>query len=155
MRLLILLYPWIELWSLIQLGVETSALFAVLWVFLMFMLGGALLRRAGMASVMRLREAQASGVLRQQVMLDEMSTGFAALLFIIPGLVSDFLAVLVLIGPLRRALARWLTGGSREGRGQPQAPESSSARTHRSTPHRPVTLEGEYDRVDDRDSRDS
>ena len=155
MRILILLYPWIELWSLIQLGVETSALFAVLWVFVMFMLGGALLRRAGMASMTRLREAQASGVLRQQVLLDDMSTGFAALLFIIPGLVSDFLAVLVLIGPLRRALARWLTGGARGGRGQPRGPESSSATPHRSTPQRPVTLEGDYDRVDDPDSPDS
>ncbi len=33
MRLLILLLPWLELFSLIKLGVETSALTALLYVF--------------------------------------------------------------------------------------------------------------------------
>jgi UPF0716 protein FxsA len=142
-RLLILLYPWLELWSLIQLGVETSALFAVFWVFLMFMLGGALLRRTGMASVMRLREAQATGVLRQQVLLDDMSTGFAALLFIVPGLISDFIALLVLIGPVRRGLARWITGGSANSVEDPlRSPRDTSPRSS-------VTLEGDFHRVDE------
>ena len=39
MRLLLLLYPWLELLSLIQLGVETSVLFVMLWVIGMFLMG--------------------------------------------------------------------------------------------------------------------
>ena len=51
MRLLIFAYPWLELLSLIQLGVETSALTAIAWVMVMMLLGGALLRRVGTAGI--------------------------------------------------------------------------------------------------------
>ena len=110
MRLLLLFYPWLELLSLIQLGIETSAMVPLLWVLAMFMLGAALIKRVGTASVLRLREAQQSGVLQQSLFLDDVAVAVAALLLMIPGLISDFFAVVVLIGPLRRFLARLLTG---------------------------------------------
>ena len=53
MRLLLLFYPWLELLSLIQLGIETSAMVPLLWVLAMFMLGAALIKRVGTASVLR------------------------------------------------------------------------------------------------------
>ena len=95
MRLLIVLYPWLELLSLIQLGVETSALFAILWVVGMFFLGTALLRHVGMASLARLREAQRSGGLQQTFFVDDLALCIAAVLLMIPGLLSDFFAVVV------------------------------------------------------------
>ena len=110
MRLLLLFYPWLELLSLIQLGIETSAMVPLLWVLAMFMLGAALIKRVGTASVLRLREAQQSGVLQQSLFLDDVAVAVAALLLMIPGLISDFFAIVVLIGPLRRFLARLLTG---------------------------------------------
>ena len=110
MRLLLLFYPWLELLSLIQLGIETSVMVPLLWVLAMFMLGAALIKRVGTASVLRLREAQQSGVLQQSLFLDDVAVAVAALLLMIPGLISDFFAVVVLIGPLRRFLARLLTG---------------------------------------------
>ena len=110
MRLLLLFYPWLELLSLIQLGIETSAMVPLLWVLAMFMLGAALIKRVGTASVLRLREAQQSGVLQQSLFLDDVAVAVAALLLMIPGLISDFFAVVVLIGPLRRFLARLLSG---------------------------------------------
>lgn len=110
MRLLLLFYPWLELLSLIQLGIETRAIVPLLWVLVMFMLGAALLRRVGTASVLRLREAQQSGVLQQSLFVDDLAVAVAALLFMIPGLLSDFFAVVVLIGPLRRLLARFFLG---------------------------------------------
>ena len=39
MRLLLLFYPWLELLSLIQLGIETRAIVPLLWVLAMFLLG--------------------------------------------------------------------------------------------------------------------
>ena len=33
MKWLLFLYPWLELWSLIELGTQTSATSAMLWVF--------------------------------------------------------------------------------------------------------------------------
>ena len=110
MRLLLLFYPWLELLSLIQLGIETSAMVPLLWVLAMFMLGAALIKRVGTASVLRLREAQQSGVLQQSLFLDDVAVAVAALFLMIPGLISDFFAIVVLIGPLRRFLARLLTG---------------------------------------------
>ena len=131
MRLLLLFYPWLELLSLIQLGIETSAMVPLLWVLAMFMLGAALIKRVGTASVLRLREAQQSGVLQQSLFLDDVAVAVAALLLMIPGLISDFFAIVVLIGPLRRFLARLLTGKL--------ASQSSASSRHNSasaSPHR-------------------
>ena len=110
MRLLLLFYPWLELLSLVQLGIETRAIVPLLWVLAMFMLGAAMLKRVGTASVLRLREAQQSGVLQQSLFVDDLAVAVAALLLMIPGLLSDFFAVVVLIGPLRRLLARLFLG---------------------------------------------
>ena len=110
MRLLLLFYPWLELLSLIQLGIETRAIVPLLWVLAMFMVGAALLKRVGTESVLRLREAQQSGVLQQSLLLDDLAVAVAALLLMIPGLLYDFFAVVVLIGPLRRLFARIFLG---------------------------------------------
>ena len=129
MRLLLLFYPWLELLSLIQLGIETSAMVPLLWVLAMFMLGAALIKRVGTASVLRLREAQQSGVLQQSLFLDDVAVAVAALLLMIPGLISDFFAVVVLIGPLRRFLARLLTGKLASQSSASGRPNSASAST--------------------------
>lgn len=142
MRWLILLYPWLELWTLIELGIATSALGALAWVLLTCVLGISLLRGAGRASVSQLREAQAGGLLRQQLLMDEMSTAFAALLFLIPGLISDFMAVVVLIGPLRRRLMAGLSPASTAGATRPDRDDQPP------TSKKPVTLEGDYERLD-------
>ncbi len=147
MRLLALLYPWLELLSLIQLGVETNALTALAWVMLMIVLGVGMLRRVGTAAVVRLREAQRSGILQQHLLLDDMAMAVAALLFMIPGLLSDFFAVVVLIGPLRRWLARRLMPGA----GHSLNTRSATFYTDTGPDEQPhnVTLEGDFERVDE------
>lgn len=158
MRWLFFLYPWLELFSLIQLGVETSALFAMAWVLAMILAGVLLLRRVGMANISRLRAAQQGRMLQQQLLLDDMASAVAALLLIIPGLISDVFAVVVLIGPLRRRLARLMSptaaqfdpnrGGRRfEGEGHPPY---TGAPHH---PHEQITIDGEYRRLDDEEDR--
>lgn len=153
MRLLLLFYPWLELLSLIQLGIETSALVPLLWVLAMFMLGAALIKRVGTASVLRLREAQQSGVLQQNLFLDDLAVALAALLLMIPGLISDFFAVVVLIGPLRRFLARVLIGkvathGSTAGRHNSASGPSGGANFQSSE-----VYEGEYQDISQDPSR--
>lgn len=144
MRLLIFAYPWLELLSLIQLGVETSALTAIAWVMAMMLLGSALLRRVGTAGIQRLRQAQQTGILQQHLLVDDMAMAFAGILLIIPGLLSDFFAVVVLVGPLRRALARLL------GLQNALAPEQNAGRSRDN-----VTLEGSFEVVDDTPSDSS
>ncbi len=137
MRFIIILLPWLELFTLIQLGVETSALTALGYVLLTLMLGLWLLRRQGEGMFQRLREAQQGAVLGPQLLLDDMAVGLAGLLLMVPGMISDFAALLVLIGPLRRKLQRWFGG-----------PQPQPFRPERDTSG-PTTLEGEYRRLDD------
>lgn len=137
MRLLILLLPWLELFTLIQLGVETSALTALAYVLLTLVLGMLLLRRQGQGMFQRLRDAQQGAIPGRQLLLDDMAMGLAAVLLMVPGLISDFAALIVVIGPLRRKLLRWLGG--------PQPEPYAAEREQQSR----TTIEGDYRRLDD------
>ncbi len=137
MRVFFLLLPWLELFTLIQLGVKTSALTALFYVLVTFALGVAVIRRQGMGMFERLRQSQEGRVLGPGLLLDDMWLGLAGLLLMFPGMISDFIAILVIIGPLRRRLARWL-GGS-----QPEPyREAKDSASHE-------TIEGDFRRLDD------
>ena len=182
MRLLLLAYPWLELLSLIQLGINTSALVALSYVLLMLFVGIGLLRFVGATAFQRLRDAQQTGRLQQHLLVDDLAVAVAALLLMIPGLLSDFFALVVLIGPLRRGLARALgltatnesvfsntDGSNNDGafhnssqhafrdpqQDPPQAlfqdPSHETVRDRSAGSERPVTLDGEFEEVDQRD----
>ena len=70
MRVFFLLLPWLELFTLIQLGIETSALTAIAYVVLTFALGLAVLRRQGMGMFERLRQSQQGSVIGPGLLLD-------------------------------------------------------------------------------------
>lgn len=99
-----LLYPLLELWSLIELGAQTSAGLAVLWVLGAGFVGMATIRFTGAKVLSRLQAAQREGQFQQQLVAGDLSLAIVGLLLIIPGLLSDALAVLVLIRPSRRLL---------------------------------------------------
>jgi UPF0716 protein FxsA len=136
MRLIILLLPWLELFTLIQLGIKTSALTAIAYVLGTLALGVAILQRQGQGTFERLRQAQEGRVIGPQLLLDDVAMGLAGLLLIIPGMITDIAALLVMFGPLRRRLARWLNGPQPE----PYAPARDDTGN--------VTIEGQYHRVD-------
>jgi len=139
MRFIIMLLPWLELLTLIQLGIHTSALAAVAYVFIMLVLGMVVLQRQGSQMMARLREAQQGQVLGSRLLVDDMAMGLAALLLMFPGMISDFAALVVVIGPLRRRIAR-LFGAPEV---QPYAPQMDRESE--------VTIEGQYTRLDERD----
>lgn len=131
LRLLLYLYPWLELWTLIELGVAHGAMTALLWVLGALLLGGYLLRSAGQVAVQHLLRAQREGQLSKQVLAADLSLAISAVLLMVPGLVSDAAALLMLI---RFAWLRFT--GLLEGRaGNPQeAPGSVGGEV----------IEGEY-----------
>ncbi len=138
MRFLVILFPWLELATLIQLGIETSAITALAWVFLTFVLGVLLLQQQGQGL---LRQLQHGRTLGPELLVDEMALGFSGLLLMIPGLLTDALALLVMIGPLRRRIVGlWRPGSTR--------PDQSGADVQQ-----PHTIEGEYRRVDSPEDR--
>jgi UPF0716 protein FxsA len=137
MRVVILLLPWLELFTLIELGIKTSALTAIAYVFVTLFIGLAILRRQGMGMFERLRQGQDGRILGPELFLDDMAMGFAGLLLMIPGIITDLLALIVMVGPLRRTLARAVLG-----------PQSVVRTSERSVgPHE--TIEGVYRHVDD------
>ena len=89
MKWLLFLYPWLELWSLIELGTQTSATSAMLWAFGAGVLGIGLFRVAGRQTLEHLQQAQREGVLSQQLLMGNVSRFVAGVLLIIPGLISD------------------------------------------------------------------
>lgn len=141
MRFAFMLLPWLELFTLIQLGVKTSAMTAIGYVILTVFIGVAILQRQGRGMFERLRQGQEGRIVGPQLLIDDMSMGLAGLLLIFPGMITDAAAVIVLIGPLRRRLLRVFSGP------QPEAyvPEQDT------TGH--TTLEGDYRRLDDDETR--
>jgi len=139
MRFVIMLLPWLELFTLIELGIQTSALTALAYVFGTLFLGLAILQRQGQGMFERLRQSQEGRIIGPQLLLDDMAMGLAGLLLMIPGMITDFAALIVVIGPLRRRLANWVLGPQPE----PYVPERDTS-SH-------TTIEGNYRRVDDED----
>ena len=137
MRFAIMLLPWLELLTLIELGILTSALTALAYVFVTVVLGVAILRRQGRGMFERLRQAQDGRIIGPELLLDDMALGFAGLLLIFPGMISDLAAIIVVIGPLRRRVASAIMGP------QPEvySPERDSGGHE--------TIEGVYRQVDD------
>ena len=106
---IILLLPWLELWTLIELGAATSGLTALAWVLLGMIFGTALIRRQGEGMMRRLQELQSgAGIVSARWMMDDLALAGTGLLLVIPGLITDFLAIVLAIGPLRRGLRRLL-----------------------------------------------
>ena len=141
MKLFLMLLPWLELFTLIQLGIETSALTALAYVMVTIVVGVMVLRWQGMELFNRLRETQQGAVLGPRLLKDDMSVVLAGLLLIVPGMSSDIAAVIVLIGPLRRRLARMVFGPEPE----IYAPERDN-QAH-------TTIDGAFKRVDDAEKK--
>ena len=159
MRGIWLLYPLLELWSLIELGAQTSAGLAVLWVLGAGFVGMATIRFAGAQVLSRLQAAQREGALQQQLVASDMALAIAGLLLIVPGLISDALAVLVLIRPVRHVLGRmlatrWSKGASHGGdahahrRAQQDAFHARQTGGEATQQDDGVTLEGEFRELD-------
>ena len=141
MRWIVFLYPWLELWSLLALGSRTSAGIALLWVLGAGVLGVMLMRVAGAQTLGHLRAAQQQGSLQTHLLQDDVALAIVGLLLLIPGMVSDALAVLVLIRPLRGLIYRLFApsgvfSGGVSGGFQHTHPGDDG-----------VTLEGEYEQV--------
>ena len=123
----------------------------MLWVLGAGVLGVMMMRVAGAQTLGQLRTAQHSGSLQAQLLQDNVALAIVGLLLLIPGMVSDAIAVLLLIRPLRGLIYRsvapnaGLSGGF--------SGEFSGGFQHTQHTHNPhqeddgVTVEGEYEQV--------
>ncbi len=104
MRLLLLAillgFPLLEITLLARLA-ETHGWWVLAWVLLSAMAGMALLKEARFALVARLGAALAAGQFSIAAVVDSARTVLAGLLLIFPGIISDFIALTLLLLPRR------------------------------------------------------
>ncbi|MCX2983224.1 FxsA family protein [Halieaceae bacterium IMCC14734] len=149
-----ILLPWLELWTLIELGSEIGGFATLLYVAGTLFLGLGLLRRKGLSMLRQMQTQYGGRVLGPQLLLDDAAVLGSGLLLMIPGVITDILALLLMVGPLRRGLARLIGGSNGEQEGLQDHPQDRTqnrafeARQPRD-PGQQQTLEGEFRRLDD------
>ena len=139
--LAVLLLPVVEIFVLVKVGHAIGALSTVLAIVFAAILGVLTMRVQGIATAFRVRAALARGELPGAALLDGLWLLLAGLLLLIPGFVTDAIALLLLIPVVRQTLGRMLVGSLPMPVNRPGTPQGDA--------DGPRTLEGEYKRHDD------
>ncbi|WP_162918487.1 FxsA family protein [Taklimakanibacter deserti] len=96
----------LELFLLVKTGQWFGAWFPVLAVILGFVLGGLTIRHTGIRSLNEVREASQKGYIGPNAAIAGMLGILAGILFILPGLLSDVAAILLLLPFMRKIVER-------------------------------------------------
>ena len=119
LKILILLFPALELYLLVKVGSITGALAMVAWTFASAIIGLWAVRAQGQGAMERSRMAIEQGQNPQEGIMDSMLLFFAGVLLILPGLISDAVGLFLLVPVFRRllmhSLGRYLTERVRQG----------------------------------------
>ncbi len=142
--LLFLLVPLLEIYLLIVVGGIIGALPTVALVVLTAVVGAALARHQGLATLQRLQATMARGEAPAFEMLEGALLLVGALLLLTPGFFTDALGFACLLPPTRRLLSLWFLK-----RFMVINPAGQPGRSPGAHPSR--TLEGEFRREDDED----
>src|ERR1700712_4176465 len=102
--LLLLLFPVLELFVLVKVGMSIGFLPPFLLVVAGSMLGVFVVRVAGLATAMSARQSLARGELPAQQMLDGLMMTVGGGLLVLPGFISDVLGLICLMPFTRRLL---------------------------------------------------
>lgn len=148
--------PLLELALLIRVGQIIGVGATIGIVIGTAILGLVMLRREGFSMVTRARQALASGNPPIMPVAEGALVFFGGALLILPGLIGDTIGVILLIPPVRRAIAAWglgrfaTAGATRirvftSRRRRPGEPDDGPARPQKPGP----VIEGEYTRIDD------
>jgi UPF0716 protein FxsA len=98
--------PFLEIAGFVWLGGKLGVFVTLIWVIGAMLAGLALLRHTGLQAVGRLRAALAEGKEPGHSIIDSACFAAAAILLIIPGFVSDALALILLLPATRHWLLR-------------------------------------------------
>ena len=98
--------PFLEIAGFVWLGSRLGIALTLIWVIAAMMGGLALLRHTGLQAVGRLRAALAEGKEPGHSIIDAACFAAAAILLIIPGFVSDALALVLMLPMTRHWLLR-------------------------------------------------
>ena len=141
--LLFLLVPVVEIYLLIKIGGVIGAFPTVVLVILTAVIGAALARYQGLATLQRLQATMARGETPAIEVFEGVLLLVGALMLLTPGFMTDLLGFACLIPVTRRALAFWLL------RRVTVVTPGGGAPGDTSEKHKPRTIEGEFHREDD------
>lgn len=110
--LLFLVVPFVELFVLLQVGQAIGVLDTIALLVLVSVVGAWLVKREGLGVLRRARQRAASGAVPGRELVDGVLILFAGALLLTPGFVTDLVAILLLLPPVRAGLrgstVRWL-----------------------------------------------
>lgn len=149
--LLFLLYPVLELAVMIKVGSQIGVLATLLLLAAAGVLGMLVIRLGGLATALSARQQMAQGGMPDKTMFNGLFVVLAGGLLLLPGFISDFFAVLLLLPPVRNLIVQ---SAKRKAQAQSErqrafAEEMAAARGQ-SSAQRPSAnvIEGEYQRHD-------
>lgn len=131
--LLFSVFPLLELWLLLKLGALIGAFAVLVLIVASVFVGIRVLRVAGWRTVFGSRLRLQRGESPAPELADGFLLALSGVLLVLPGLISDAIGLLLLIGPLRRYFAGRFAH-NRAAVNDPDCPDS------------PITIEGEYRR---------
>jgi UPF0716 protein FxsA len=123
LRLAVVALPLMEIAAFVLVGQAIGVGATLLLVLLAAVVGGFIVKSRGLALLARMRDMARRGEWPGAELFDEFLLILAGLLFILPGFVSDAVAIALLFGPLRRGLYHWgrsfvgRAAGARQGPG--------------------------------------
>jgi UPF0716 protein FxsA len=106
--LLFTIVPLVELYLLIKIGGAIGALSTILIVIGTALLGVYLARLEGLRTLRQINHSLSQGVLPAEELVDGLFIFTGGVLLITPGVLTDFLALLLLIPFTRTYIKRWL-----------------------------------------------
>lgn len=99
-----LVLPLVEIALFIIVG-RTIGVLPTLGLVLLGVVGGAMvLRQQGLSVIARMRSSMGAGTIPGQAMFDTMLIGLAGLLLMMPGFLTDIVALALLLPPVRSAI---------------------------------------------------
>lgn len=136
---LLLAAPLVELWFIIRVGSSIGAISTIFLLVAAGVIGMSLLRQQSLATLLRVDQRLQMGELPAAEILEGFLLTLTAILLIIPGFITDILAIPLLLPPLRRRMAARMIRSSYYHQHYP-GPERSAS---------PDIIEGEWRREDD------
>lgn len=110
-----LILPVLELYLLFVLADEIGGLSTLLWVITTAVIGVAVMRGQGQNGMRRVMQRVQQGESPGQELLNNMLLGFAGLMLILPGLITDSIGLLLLVPLLRQRAIRRMSAGQVSG----------------------------------------
>jgi UPF0716 protein FxsA len=100
--------PLLELYILIKIGSRLGAFVTIGLVIFTALLGLLLARFEGLRTLHQIRQSLSQGIVPAEEMVDSVLIFVGGVLFVVPGVITDFAALVLLIPFTRTIFKRWL-----------------------------------------------